>query len=190
VTLGLSIGYPLKEISAKARHNIPSLEIQLKIQQKEIDKNEPAAVQARTERDREQHSINKMREMYGPAIMPSQLSEKDRLKYLKELGDRKHIVIGRTLTVDEFDRLNSEVKSLESRIKALKALVKLLTLTRYLTIFVWPAVLVAIVLFITGVIRGFDRNIIYSFLLGLAKVSFAFTILVFVAVDIKKTFSL
>jgi hypothetical protein len=57
-----------------------------------------------------------------------------------------------------------------------------------MAIVLWPVLLFVIMLFLTGVINGFDRKIIYSFLLGLAKVVVVLVIIIFIAVDFKKTF--
>jgi nucleoside phosphorylase len=183
ITLGLAISYPLKEIISKAKANVPSLELRLKITDKEVIKNREIMEEAKKDRDYENNKISKMQSTFDFEM----LSEKDQLRFLKEMGGRKKAVRDAALTIEEFNRLLHEVESLRARIIALRALVQFLIYTRYLAIVLWPILLTTIVLFITGIIRGFDRNIIYSFIYGLIKVCFVFILIVFIAVDIKKT---
>src|SRR5262249_1997486 len=133
--------------------------------------------------------INRLESMFGKEIMPPQLSEKEKLRYLNEKGDIRKNIRETSLTLDEYNRLNVEAGQLRRRIDALSYLIKILIWTRYVSIVLWPGLLTLVSLFVVGVVRGFDRNIIHSFLLGLAKVFGFFLIVLFVAVDFRKTLS-
>jgi len=187
VTLGLAISYPVKGIVHEAKKNIPTLEVRLKIAKRFIEKDQLKIQKADALRHEETENIQTLERAFGSG---SELSQKEKLRYEREIGSRRAVVRDQTNKLADYKHIQDEATSLEGRIFALNSLIQLLTYIRYVMIVLWPVGLLMIALFATGIIRGFDRSIIYSFLSRLLRVAIAFVLVVFAAVDLKKTFHL